>query len=57
MSLGHLLLCAWLILFGLSLAAIVTITSKFLGIFAIVTGIVLFAETYHPVTIYKRPQA
>lgn len=57
MSLGHLLLCVWLILVGLAWAAIVTISGKFLGYWAIVTGIVLLVEGYHPITIYRRPPA
>lgn len=41
---GILLLGIWLILFGLSLAAIVTISNVFLGVFAIIVGIILLVE-------------
>jgi hypothetical protein len=53
MSLGSLLLAIWLVLVGLTWAAIVAISTKFLGFWALVTGIVLFVEGYHPITIYK----
>lgn len=57
MSLSQLLLAVWLILVGLSWMAWVTISIKFLGIWAFVTGIVWLVEAYYPVTIYKRPPA
>lgn len=56
-SLGHLLLCIWLILVGLTWAAIIVINSKFLGYWALITGIVLLVEGYHPLTVYRRPAA
>lgn len=57
MSLSQLLLGIWLILVGLTWAAILSISIKFLGYFAIVTGIVWLVEGYHPITVYRRPQA
>lgn len=55
MSLGTLLLVVWLILVGLTWATIATISVKFLGYWALVTGIVMAVEAYHPVVLYKRP--
>jgi hypothetical protein len=55
MSLGSLLLGVWLVLVGLSWSAIITISSRFLGFFALVTGIVWLAEGYHPITVFRRP--
>lgn len=57
MSLSGLLLGIWLILIGLTWAGIVVITSKFLGFWALVTGILWLIEGYHPITVYKRPAA
>lgn len=57
MSLGTLLLSIWLILLGLTWIAAITVSTKFLGFWALVTGIVLLVESYHPLTIYRRPQA
>lgn len=57
MGLSALLLAIWLILVGLSWAAVVAISIKFLGFWALVTGILWLVEGYHPITIYKRPVA
>jgi uncharacterized membrane protein len=54
MSLGNLLLGIWLILVGISWMAWVTISIKFLGIWAFVTGIVILVEGYHPIIVYRR---
>lgn len=55
MSLSTLLLAIWLILVGLSWTAAITISSKFLGIWAIVTGAVFLIEQVQPLNL-RRPQ-
>jgi hypothetical protein len=57
MSLSQLLLGIWLILVGLTWAAVLSISIKFLGYFGAVVGIVWLVEGYHPITVYRRPQA
>lgn len=44
MSIGQLLLGVWLILVGIDWAGWASFDSKFLGIFAVVTGIVVLLE-------------
>lgn len=55
MSLSNLLLGVWLILVGITWLAWVTISTKFLGIWAFVTGIVILLEGYRPITVWRRP--
>lgn len=57
MSLSSLLLGVWLVLVGLSWAAIVSIDIKFLGIWALVTGIVVLVEQVHPITLARPTRA
>lgn len=58
MSLGSILLAIWLILLGLVWTAVITISTKFLGIWAIVTGAILLIEGYHPIVLpVRRPPA
>lgn len=58
-----LLLGIWLLLVGLSWAAIITISSTFLGIFAIVLGILYIISAIGVVTlpavptVHRNPQA
>lgn len=54
MSLGNLLLGIWLILVGANWLTWLTVDIKFLGLLAFVTGIILFVEGFHPITIFKR---
>jgi hypothetical protein len=54
MSLSGLLLAVWLILVGLSWAGIVAVSTVFLGFWALVTGILLLLEAYHPIPLVKR---
>lgn len=54
MSLSTLLLAVFLILYGLSALAIISISGKLLGIIALIDGIAFLVETYHPIPIYKR---
>lgn len=54
MGLASLLLGIWLILVGLSWAALVVIDSKFLGFWALITGILWLVEQWHPVVIPVR---
>lgn len=57
MSLSQLLLAVWLILVGLVWLGWVTVSSKLLGGLALVTGILWLVEGYHPITVYRRPNA
>lgn len=57
MSLGSLALAIWLILVGLSWLGWVTISTKFLGGWAALTGLLLLLEAYHPITVWRRPAA
>ena len=43
---GSILLGVWLILFGLTEGAFITLSAKFLGIAAIVVGIVIIVEHF-----------
>lgn len=54
MTLGQLLLGIWLVLVGLAWTTIVVINMKFLGFWALGTGIVWLVEGYHPLPIYTR---
>lgn len=56
MSLGSLLLAVFLILLGITWLGWISISQTFLGVFALVTGIVLLLESYRPVTVWHRPQ-
>lgn len=51
MSLSSLLLGVWLILVGATWLTWLTIDSKFLGLWAFVTGIVFLVEAYRPLNI------
>lgn len=55
MSLSSLLLAIWLILVGVTWSAIYTVDTKFLGLFAILTGIIWLIEGVRPITVWKRP--
>lgn len=48
MSLGMLLLAVWLILQGVSGLGWLAVSAKFLAVWALVTGIVLIVEHWHP---------
>lgn len=54
MSLSTLLLGILLILLGIVWLGWVVISTKFIGIWALVTGIVILVESAHPITVYKR---
>jgi hypothetical protein len=57
MSLSSLLLAIWLILVGLAWLGWVTISTRFLGGWALVTGIVWLLESWHPITLPVRRNA
>lgn len=58
MALSHVLAGIWFILVGITWLGWVTITSSFLGGFALVVGIVWLVEGVYPVTIpVRRAQA
>lgn len=54
MTLSNLLLGIWFILVGITWLTWVAIDTRFLGLWAFVTGIVLLVESVHPVTLWKR---
>lgn len=56
MNLSSLLLAVFLILLGITWLGWVAISITFLGIWSLVTGILLLLEAYHPVVVYRRPQ-
>lgn len=51
MSLGSLALSVWLILVGLEWLTWITVSAKFLGAWALVTGILLIVEHWRPLVI------
>lgn len=59
MALSTLLLAVWLILLGLTWAAVLSLSTTFLGWFAVVTGVVFLVEGYRPLVlpIRRTPQA
>lgn len=57
MSLGSLALAIWLVLVGITWLGWVAISTKFLGGWAALTGLLLFLEAYHPITVWRRPAA
>lgn len=57
MGLSTLFLAAFLILTGISLLGWVAVSATVLGVVALVAGILILVESYHPITVYHRPQA
>lgn len=57
MSLTTLALAVFLILFGINSLGWVAVSATVLGIVALVAGILILIDGYHPVTILRRPQA
>lgn len=55
MTLSHILLAVFLILLGITWLGWVAISTTFLGVWALVTGILWLVEGYHPVTVWRRP--
>jgi hypothetical protein len=54
MNLSSLLLAVWLILLGGSWVAWWSISLKFLGFWALITGVVWLVEGVHPITVWRR---
>lgn len=54
MSLSTLFLAAFLILFGISALGWVAVSATVLGIVALIAGVLILVEAYHPVTIWHR---
>jgi hypothetical protein len=54
MSLGSLCLAIYLILQGLVLLGILSVSNVLLGILALIAGIALLVEAYHPLTVFRR---
>lgn len=54
MSLSTLFLAAFLILFGINALGWVVISATFLGVVALIAGILILIEAAHPITIYRR---
>lgn len=57
MSLTTLALAVFLILFGINALGWVAVSATALGIIALVAGILILVDGYHPVTVFRRPQA
>ncbi len=57
MSLSSLLAAIWFILVGVVWLGWVTISTKFLGGWAVAVGLVWLLESYHPVQVWRRPTA
>jgi hypothetical protein len=57
MSLTTLALAAFLILFAISSLGWVAVSTTFLGVVALIAGILILVDSYHPVTVWQRPQA
>lgn len=49
MTVSSVLLALLLILWGLSLTGLVAVPGVLLGILALITGIVMFVERFHPI--------
>lgn len=55
MSLSTLFLAAFLIIYAISALGWVAISATFIGVVALIAGILFLVEGYHPITVYKRP--
>lgn len=56
MGLSTLFLAAFLILFGLNALAWVAVSATLLGALALIAGILILIESYHPLVVWRRPQ-
>lgn len=54
MSLTNLLLAAYFILVGLSLLGILAVSNTVLGIIALIVGIIILVDGFHPITWNRR---
>lgn len=54
MSLSSLLLAVWFILYGLNALNLVAVSTIVLGLVALILGVALLIESWHPVTLFKR---
>ena len=54
MSLSTLFLAAFLILFGVKALGWIVISAVFLGVVALITGILILVEGYRPITVFHR---
>ena len=54
MSLTTIALAAFLILFAISTLGWVAVSSTVLGVVALVAGILILVDAYHPVTVLRR---
>jgi hypothetical protein len=57
LSLSTLLLAIFLILTGLNLLEVTTISNTVLGVVALIAGIAFLVEGYHPVTLLRRRES
>lgn len=57
MSLTTLVLGVFLILLGMTWIGWIALSPLVLGIVALIAGILVLADGYRPVTIWRRPQA
>lgn len=54
MSLSALFLAAFLILFAINALAWVAVSATFLGVVALIAGILILVEAAHPITVWRR---
>lgn len=54
MSLGTLCLAVYLILQGLVLLGIMSISNVILGLLALIAGIAMLVTAWHPITLFER---
>lgn len=55
MSLTTLALAAFLLLFAVSILGWVVVSTTVLGVVALIAGILILIDSYHPVTVWRRP--
>lgn len=55
MSLTTLALAAFLLLFAVSTLGWVVVSTTVLGVVALIAGILILIDSYHPVTVWRRP--
>lgn len=55
MYLSQLFLGIFLIILGAQWLGWIVLSLAFLGVFALVTGIIVLVDGYNPITVWKRP--
>lgn len=55
MSLGQLALGFYLVFVGAAQLGWFSVTGTILGVLAIIAGLAILIDSYHPVTVFRRP--